>query len=371
MKTGIGIIGCGFVADYYMATLYAYPQFEICGVFDIDFERLNIFCSHYDLKACTDANELLNNPEIEVILNLTDPRSHYDVSVACLEAGKHVYSEKPLAMSFSESQELTELAESRGLRISCAPCNALGRSAQTLKQAIEDRTVGAARLVYAQMDDGLVPVMPFKSWYSASGAPWPYRDEFEIGCTLEHSGYSLGILISLFGEIASITAFSDCLIQNKLPNEAALEPDDSADMSVGLIKFSNGVVARLTTTIVAERDYSVRIYGDRGILHLDNCWNNGASVTYQKYINIRRRTLLNPIKRKVKPKKHVAVNKLQHSKTRMDFLLGVNELVQAIRDNGDAGLLSRRALHINEAAIAISNAGASTGTYQMQSGLKA
>lgn len=367
-KTVIGIVGCGFVADYYLATKYAYPHLEIRGIFDIDTARLKTFCEFYSVHACTSLDELLNDPSVDLIINLTNPDAHYEVSKQCLLSGKHVYSEKPIAMAFEQAEELVALADEKGLQVSSAPCNALGRSAQTLKKAVNEKVVGEIRLVYAELEDGFVPIMPFKKWYSASGAAWPYRDEFEVGCTLEHSGYYLGWFVAIFGEIQSITAFSDYLLKNKIPGESPLTPDNTADMSIGIIKFSNGVVARLSTTIIAERDYSIRLFGDNGVIRVSDCWNNGDAVRYQRYINIRRKTLLNPLKKSMPPA-DVPVHKMEHSKTKMDFLLGVNDLAIAIQNKTEPFLSKQRSLHINEAALALQYAGNKQNTYIMKTKL--
>src|SRR5262249_19068502 len=148
-------------------------------------------------------DELLADSRVEVVLNLTNPSSHYEVSRLTLLAGKHVYSEKPMAMRFDEAKELVELAENRRLQISSAPCSLLGETAQTMWKVLREERVGPVRLVYAELDDGLVHKMPYKLWLSESGAPWPYEDEFEVGCTVEHAGYYLTWLAAFFGPIES------------------------------------------------------------------------------------------------------------------------------------------------------------------------
>lgn len=366
---GIGIVGCGFVADYYMGTKYAYPHLNIRGVYDIDKKRLQDFCNFYSLHAVDSVEDLLNDPDIQIIVNLTNPSAHFFVSKQALAAGKHVYSEKPLAMGFDDAQALVTEANSKNLIISSAPCNALSKAATAFKQAVETRAVGDIRLVYAELEDGFVPIMPYKKWVSASGARWPYRDEFEVGCTLEHSGYYLGWLVAAFGDIETVTAFSSMRIPNKIGNEMPLDPTDTADMSVGILKFRNGVVVRLSTTIIAERDYSLRAFGDNGVIRVEDCWDNGGDVTVQQYIHIRRRTLLNPLKKKIKPTQALPVHKMRGSKTRMDFLLGIDDLAKAIQTGQQPFLSSQRSLHINEAALALQYAGESAGTYRMKSDL--
>ena len=206
------IVGCGFVADYYLTTLAAYPQLKLIGVTDRDPDRATRFADFHGVPRIGSLDEVLSDDRVQLVLNLTNPRSHYEVSKACLEAGKHVYSEKPLAMKLPEARSLVELAESRDLQLSSAPCSLLGETAQTLWKALRERQVGTVRLVYAEMDDGMVFRMAYRKWKSASGTPWPAKDEFEVGCTFEHAGYYLTWFPAFFGPALKVTAFSACLV---------------------------------------------------------------------------------------------------------------------------------------------------------------
>ena len=145
------------------------------------------FSEFYNVPIYETLDELLNDPKVEIVLNLTNPRSHYEISKAVLEAGKHVYSEKPLGMDINQAKELVELVESKGLLMVSAPCNSLGEAAQTFWKKLRENVIEKARLVYAEMDDGMVHLMPYEKWKSESGIPWPYKDEFEISCTLDQS----------------------------------------------------------------------------------------------------------------------------------------------------------------------------------------
>ena len=90
--------------------------------------------------------------------------------------------------------------------------------------------MGVTRLVYAEMDDGMVHRMPYRKWVTEYGVGWPYRDEFETGCTVEHAGYVLTWLAAVFGPARTVTAFSSCLVPNKIADES--EPITTPDFSV-------------------------------------------------------------------------------------------------------------------------------------------
>ncbi|HEU5087594.1 MAG TPA: Gfo/Idh/MocA family oxidoreductase, partial [Roseiflexaceae bacterium] len=108
----VAIIGCGFVADYYMSTISGHPELSVIGAFDRNHDSLARFGAFHSVATYASLEELLADERVELVLNLTNPRSHYEVSRACLLAGKHVYSEKPLAMEMAQARELVELAKS-------------------------------------------------------------------------------------------------------------------------------------------------------------------------------------------------------------------------------------------------------------------
>lgn len=354
-EVSIALVGCGFVADYYMATLGSYPWIRVAGVFDIDADRLETFCAYYKLNRYESFDALLCDRQVTIVLNLTNPRAHYDVSLRCLEAGKHVYSEKPLAMGYADAEKLVGLAEERGLIISSAPCSLLGNAAQTLWRSVREGVVGDIRLVYAELDDGMVHRMPYKKWRSPSGAPWPYKDEFEVGCTLEHAGYYLSWLIAIFGPVEKVVAQASFLVLNKVPDEI-LVPPDTPDCSIGVLKFSNGVVARLTTTIVGPHDHSIRIIGEKGVLNIKDCWFNDAKVKRRRLMTIRRKTFLSPISTTYRVA-GAPDRKLQNTGgNRMDFAAGVVELALAVQEGRACRLSPKFSLHVNEVALALQQA---------------
>jgi predicted dehydrogenase len=214
-----------------------------------------------------------------MVLNLTNPRSHYDVTEACLEAGKHVYSEKPLGMTLDEARDLVALADARGVRLGTAPCSVLSNTAQTVWKAIEDGVIGTVRLVYANYDDGMIaPNQQPWNWQGASGAHWPAKDEFEVGCTYEHAGYFLTWLNAFFGPAHSVQAYASCRLPDK-----GIEVDGMApDFTAGCIEYESGVVARVTCGLVAPEDKSLTIVGDDGYLFVRHLRNDAEPVYLRK-----------------------------------------------------------------------------------------
>src|SRR5438876_1593437 len=128
----IAIVGCGFVADLYMKTLKLHPQLQLVGVTDRDATRLARFADFHRAKPFDSLDALLATSGADVVLNLTNPRSHFDITRQCLDVGKHVYSEKPLAMEIDQAKQLVDLAKSKDLHLSSAPCSLLSETAQTI-----------------------------------------------------------------------------------------------------------------------------------------------------------------------------------------------------------------------------------------------
>ena len=126
------------------------------------------------------------------------------------------------------------------------------------------------------MEDGPVFRDKWATWRSRSGAPWPGLHEFEIGCTLEHAGYALSWLVSLFGAVESLTAFSAVTFPDKGPGTENLVM--APDFSAGCLRFRSGVVARLTSGLAAPKDRSLTIIGDKGSIIVRDLWDNRSAV---------------------------------------------------------------------------------------------
>lgn len=350
----IAIIGCGYSADYYLQTLPLHQELELIAVYDKDTERQRQFVACYKVPGADSLEAILNGPA-ELILNLTNPRAHFDISKACLDAGKHVYSEKPLAMNFEDAKALFDLAESKGLLIVSAPCSILGESAQTMWKALRENVVGEVYAVYAEMDDGFVPRMPYRRWLSKSGAPWPVKDEFEVGCTLEHSGYVLTWLCAMFGPATHITAFGSTTIKDKQTDEPLNLI--SSDLTVACLRFSSGVVARLTCSIVAQHDHQLRVFGEKGILGTNESKDYRSPVWIRRIFTIRRRMIVSPWKRKLRLSGKSNPRASYGGSSSMDFCRGPAEMANSLNERRPCRLSPQFTLHVTEVSLAIHEAG--------------
>jgi predicted dehydrogenase len=357
----IAFVGCGYVADFYAKTLPNHPEIELVSVMDRNGPRAEKFAAFHGFKMAPTLRDVLDDPRVELVANLTNPSSHYEVSKAALEAGKHVYSEKPLAMDLDQARELVAIARSKHLLITSAPCSVLGESAQTLWKSLRSNAIGKPRLVLAELEDGPVHLMKPQTWSSDSGAPWPYKDEFEVGCTLEHAGYYITWFVAFFGPARSVTSFSTCLV----PDKGVHLDRITNDYTVGCVEFASGVVARLTCGIYGPHDHTLRIVGDEGILSIDDCWNYGSPVHLSRRGRIGLKAEKYPTAAKVVgmgPKVVPLVRKptfgfRSRGANRMDFVRGIAEVAEAVRERRPPRMSAEFALHVNEIVLTIQNPG--------------
>jgi predicted dehydrogenase len=277
----IAILGCGYVAEFYGKTLPNYPALKFFGAHDLDAQRQAAYLGMFPGRAYASLDELLADPAVELVLNLTNPRAHFETTRRCLLAGKHVYSEKPLAMTSAAAMQLVTLAREKNLRLASAPCSVLSETAQTLGKALRDGVIGKVRLVYANFDDGMIaPRQAPWNWRNELGAAWPAKDEFEVGCTYEHAGYVLSWLAAFFGPARRITAFASC----QLPEKGIPVEQMAPDFTVGCLEYDQQIVARVTCGLVAPHDKSLTIIGDEGTLTVHNVRQDAGPVWLRRYV---------------------------------------------------------------------------------------
>jgi predicted dehydrogenase len=384
----IAFVGCGYVFDIYMRTRWAHPELEICGVFDIDTARAETVCRHYGFRLYPTYEALLSDPAVEIVVNLTSIRSHYEVTKRALDTGKHVYSEKPLTTDLDLTRELFALARARELVLTGAPNNLYSDALSTMWKAIRDGAIGKPVLVYAELDDNPAHLMNLDKVQSPTGAPFPYVEEFQEGCTVEHAGYHLTCICALFGPAISVTAFSRALVKHK--TDTPLSPAGTPDFSVACLNFRNGLAARITCTWVAPRDHRLRIIGEKGEIYADNVFHDHTAVRLERFsrvslsarkvYTIRTHPLIGrffgiggrrlPLVRRWKSHavgadrgggrslKHRFVGWLRRREIyAQDRLLGIAEMVRAMREGRPQPMSPDFLMHINELALLIQRSG--------------
>ena len=361
----IAIVGCGYVAEQYAATLPFHPELRLAAAYDLNADRLATFARRHAVPARQSLPELIADPHVDLVLNLTSPRAHAAVTRACLDGGKHVYSEKPLGMTVNEARELAALAEQRHLHLGSAPCSVLSEAAQTLWHAVRHGLAGQVRLVYANFDDGMIaPHLAPWTWSNEAGVAWPAKDEFEVGSTYQHAGYVLTWLCAMFGPARRIHSFASVLIRDKGIAVDAMAPD----FTVGCLEFDAGVVARVTCGLTAPRDKSITIVGDKGTLSVGNVRDDAAPVmwraaTEQRLASIVRRRLpavhrwlqarlsdagVSALFAHPVPARRRTTTASAAPDKRVDFLRGPSEMADAIASGRRSRVPADFAVHIVE-----------------------
>ncbi|MDP4006136.1 Gfo/Idh/MocA family protein [Methylobacterium sp. NEAU K] len=347
---GIAFVGCGYVADMYRYCLRHHAgALALVGVYDRDPGRLAAFARCWGDSPYPSLDALLADPRVGVVVNLTDPESHAAVTGAAIAAGKHVYSEKPLGMSAAEAVRLCDTAAARGVRLAAAPSNLLGEQAQTLWRAVRAGAVGRVRLVYAELDDGMIHRADYRRWISRSGRRWPAENEFETGCTFEHAGYVITLLVAMFGPVRRVSAHAALLV----PEKGCDRPIHPApDFSCGCLEFDGGILARLTNSIVGPYDHRLRVIGDAGVLEVEEPWDFAAPVRLKRTATTRLERL---IERRFPRRRGRIVKRARpvpfrggRGRPTMDFLRGVREFAEAIAADRPCRLGADLAVHVTE-----------------------
>ncbi|MFT4050641.1 MAG: Gfo/Idh/MocA family oxidoreductase [Microbacterium sp.] len=196
-RVGVGVIGAGVISSRYLTNLSSFPDVRVLFVADIDVERAASQAQEFAVPRSGTVSELLADPEVEIVVNLTIPAVHAEVAMAAVAAGKHVWSEKPFALDRESGRELLEKAEQAGLRVATAPDSFLGSGVQTARRLIEAGEIGEALTALSVMQtpgpDGWHPNPEFL--FQEGAGPL-----FDIG------PYHLTALVQLFGPVASVFA---------------------------------------------------------------------------------------------------------------------------------------------------------------------
>jgi predicted dehydrogenase len=261
----VGLVGCGYISDRYLRNAALFPEFEIVACADIALERAVERAAEYGVPAVRTVAELLADPAIEVILNLTTPDAHASVAQAALDAGKGVYNEKPLAIALADGKRLVETARARGLRLGAAPDTFLGGGLQICRQLIDDGAIGEPVAATAFM---LIP--GHERWhpqpdfyYQTGGGPL-----FDMG------PYYLTALISLLGPVRRVTGSTRVTFPERTirsgPRAGERIAVEVPTHLAAVLDFASGPIATLVTSfdVWASKAPKLEIYGSQGSLSL-------------------------------------------------------------------------------------------------------
>lgn len=274
-RLGVAIIGCGNIAEPYARDIASYSQLDLVGVSDLEFQRAKDLAAKYDCKAYPTNEELLADDAVELVVNLTIHHAHYEVVTRCLEAGKHVHSEKPLALTYEEAQELVQLADQKALRLGCSPFTFMGEAQQTAWKTINEGRLGPVRVVYAEVNHGRI-----ETWHPN---PEPFYD---VGALFDVGVYPLTIVTAIFGPARKVSACGRVLYPDRVTYEGMPFHIDTPDFIVSAVELENGTLVRLTTNFYVGhhgKQNGVEFHGDVGSLYLSSWQNFAAAVEFSPY----------------------------------------------------------------------------------------
>lgn len=274
-KVRLGIVGCGNIAGPYVKDLVTGPEVEVAGVADLDQARAEALASEHGVRAYPNVAALLADPGVEVVVNLTVHHAHLAVTAASLNAGKHVYSEKPLAMTYSDARSLVNLADDKGLRLACSPFTALGEAQQTAWKWLREERLGRLRLAYAEVNWGRL-----ETWHPA---PEPF---YEVGPLFDVGVYPLTVLTTMFGPACQVWAYGTVVYPERRRKDGEDFRIETPDLVVAMIEMTNGLRVRLTTNFYASthtRQRGIEFHGDKGSLYLDSWLSPGSKLEYADF----------------------------------------------------------------------------------------
>lgn len=278
-KVKAGIIGCGKISGIYMENCQKFDILELKACSDIDRSRAEEQAAHYGIPHVYTTEELLADPEIEIVINLTIPALHAKITLDALQAGKHVYVEKPLAVTREEGLAVLETAREKGLLVGCAPETFLGAGIQTALKLVKDGKIGtpiaATAFMMSRGHEFWHPDPEF--YYAAGGGPM-----FDMG------PYYLTALVQLLGPIRSVSGMTGkALTERTITSEKKYGQKIQVDIPThvaGLLRFDNGAIGTLITSFDVFGGSTlpnIEIYGTHGTMLVPDPNTFGGSVKYR------------------------------------------------------------------------------------------
>ena len=260
----IGVLGYGSIGEIYVENITnVFREVEFVGVYDIVDERAEKAVATYGGVKYKSMDEMFNDSQVDIVLNLTQPKTHYETNIKAINAGKHVYTEKPLGISYDEGNKQVVAALARGVRIGGAPDTFLGAGIQTCRKLIEDGHIGTP--------------IGFTAFVINRGPEAWHPDPefiFKHGCgpVFDMGPYYLTALVNMLGSIKSVTAMTkttfDVRTITSKPNFGKKIEVEVPTYANSILNFESGVIGSFFVTydVHATTLPCMEIYGTEGTL---------------------------------------------------------------------------------------------------------
>ncbi len=339
----IGLIGCGNIAGRYLDTLKEVEGLEMAAVFDLDTEKAAAFAKTYSLPWIASIQELLDDDSIDLILNLTIHHAHFEVTRTALEAGKHVFSEKPLAMTPEEAHELVRIADEHGVRLGCAPVTFLGEAQQTLAKEVQSGKLGDIRVVYAEVNHGRI-----ESWHPA---PEPF---YQVGPIWDVAPYPVTFITSILGPVRSARAWGKMVHPHRTTKDGDSFTLETPDFVMAMLELETGTTVRLTANFyvaaMTPSQQNVEFHGLKGSSLIESWFNFQSPVRSADFGNTMEEVPL------AFPSAFAGT---------VEWSRGLQDMADAIRQNRPHRCSGAHAAHVTEVLHAIHQSIEADGAVQL------
>ncbi|MDI6836949.1 MAG: Gfo/Idh/MocA family oxidoreductase [Rhizobiaceae bacterium] len=347
-ELGVGIIGCGNISTTYFSLAPLFKGLKVLACTDLNMNAAELRAEEYGVKAQT-VDELLANDELDIIVNLTIPDAHYAVSKRILEAGKHVYSEKPLVLSLEAGEDLRRIAKDKKLSVGCAPDTFLGGAHQLARKYIDEGGIG-------RITSGTCHVLSpgMEMWH-------PNPDFFFLpggGPVLDLGPYYIANLINLIGPVKRVAALTSMASETRTitsqPRAGEVIPVRTPTNIHALLEFENGATVTLSASwdVWSHRHGNMELYGTDGSLFVPDPNFFGGTVEASG-----RNKEINPLEGWDHP---FGINNQEHANgPRANYrTAGLADMAVAILEGRDARCSLDRALHGVDVMTSILQSGA-------------
>ncbi|MDR3192500.1 MAG: Gfo/Idh/MocA family oxidoreductase, partial [Treponema sp.] len=278
----IGIVGIGNISGIYLKNLNGMfgKRVKVTAVTDLIEEKASKASAEYGIPHIKRTEVLLNSPDVDIVLNITEPYNHYGVALAAVKAGKHVYDEKPLCAAREEAQEVLSAAAANKVRVGGAPDTFLGAGIQTCRKLLDDGWIGkpvaATAFMMNRGHENWHPGPEF--YYKRGGGPM-----FDMG------PYYLTALVNLLGPVARVSgsakkSFDTRLITSEPLNGKVIDVDVPTHIA-GILDFAGGAVAAIITSfdVYSHTLPWIEIYGSEGTLRVPDPNTFGGPVYVKRF----------------------------------------------------------------------------------------
>ncbi|HOX05851.1 MAG TPA: Gfo/Idh/MocA family oxidoreductase [Planctomycetota bacterium] len=346
-KVKVGVVGCGNISGIYLKNGKLLRNIEIAAVADLVPGRAEAKAAEHGKARPCSVRQLLADPEIEIVLNLTIPKAHAAVAMAALRAGKHVYNEKPLSIRLEDARAMLRLARAKRLLVGCAPDTFLGAGGQTCRKLIDDgaigRPVAATAFMMCHGHEGWHPAPEF--YYQPGGGPM-----------LDMGPYYLTALVNLMGPVRRVTGSARITFPTRTIGSQPLKGKKIVVRTpthiAGVMDFVSGAVGTIITSfdVWAAELPCIEVYGTEGTLSVPDPNTFGGPVRLRRAGDAQWREV-----------------KLTHGYAENSRGLGVADLARALRSGGEPRAGGDLALHVLEVMHAFGRASRSGRHVQIRS----